>query len=74
MEDPQFHSREMLVNVPHPVLGMMPMVGIAPKLSETPGQIRTAGPALGEHNKEVYARLMGYTEKDLDALRKEGVV
>jgi crotonobetainyl-CoA:carnitine CoA-transferase CaiB-like acyl-CoA transferase len=74
MEDPQFKVREMLVDVVHPVLGPMKMVGVVPKLSETPGVVRSAGPLLGQHNTEVYARLMGYTEKDLDALKKEGVV
>ncbi len=74
MEDPQFKVREMLVDVVHPVLGQMKMVGVVPKLSETPGFVRSAGPLLGQHNAEVYAKLMGYTEKDLDALKEEGVV
>jgi len=74
IEDPQFKVREMLVDIGHPVLGQMKMMGIVPKLSETPGSIRSAGPSLGQHNEEIYAKLMGYTDKDLNALRQEGVI
>ena len=47
--------------------------GIVPKLSRTPGATRWIGPTLGEHTGEVLARL-GYTEGEIEALRKRGVV
>jgi crotonobetainyl-CoA:carnitine CoA-transferase CaiB-like acyl-CoA transferase len=74
MEDPQFKAREMLVDVGHPVLGKIKMMGIVPKLSKTPGSVRSAGPSLGQHNTEIYSKLMGYTANDLNALRQEGVI
>jgi crotonobetainyl-CoA:carnitine CoA-transferase CaiB-like acyl-CoA transferase len=74
IEDPQFKAREMLVDVGHPVLGQMKMMGIVPKLSKTPGSVRSAGPSLGQHNAEVYFRLLGYTDNDLNTLKQEGLV
>jgi formyl-CoA transferase len=47
--------------------------GIVPKLSRTPGATRWIGPTLGQHTGEVLAAL-GYTEGEIDALRKRGVV
>ena len=46
----------------------------APRLSDTPGEIRWAGPALGQHNAEVYGGLLGLSTDDLDKLRADGVV
>ena len=74
MEDPQFKAREMLVDIGHPILGQMKMMGIVPKLSRTPGSVRTAGPSLGQHNPEVYSKLLGYTDNDLNALKQEGLI
>ena len=47
LEDPQFIARESVVSVEHPVFGPIRMQNAAPKLSETPGQVRWPGPALG---------------------------
>jgi len=29
---------------------------------------------VGEHNKEIYGKLLGFTEKQLKELEKEGVI
>jgi formyl-CoA transferase len=47
--------------------------GIVPKLSRTPGATSWIGPTLGEHTGEVLAGL-GYTEGEIEDLRKRGVV
>src|SRR5204862_4379951 len=52
-DDPQYQSREMLVDLPDPRLGSILMPGIVPKLSRTPGSIRWAGPDLGADTAEV---------------------
>jgi hypothetical protein len=31
-------------------------------------------PLLGEHNAEVYGRLLGYGQAELEALRRDGVI
>ncbi|MBM9468753.1 CaiB/BaiF CoA transferase family protein [Nakamurella leprariae] len=60
LTDPQFRARQSIVEVPDPQLGPVPMQGIAPQLSGTPGRIRWGGPAHGEHDREVRAWLAGF--------------
>ena len=43
------------------------------KLSETPGSVRTPGPALGEHTREVLETL-GYGAEDIARLEDAGAV
>ncbi|BBY79548.1 CoA transferase [Mycolicibacterium pulveris] len=76
VEDPQLRARGMLVEhwderIERPVLGP----GVVPVLSDTPGTVRTAGPATpGQHNDEVYRGLLGKSVDELDTLRAEGVL
>ncbi len=74
MKDPQFKEREMLVDVEHPVVGKMKMIGAVPKLSKTPGTVRSAGPSLGQHNEEVFSNLLNYTKEEIDHLKKEKII
>jgi crotonobetainyl-CoA:carnitine CoA-transferase CaiB-like acyl-CoA transferase len=46
---------------------------VVPRFSETPGVVRSAGPALGEHNNEVYCAL-GLAASDIARLRSAGVI
>jgi formyl-CoA transferase len=74
--DPQLRSRGMIADhwderVERNVKGP----GVVPVLSQTPGTIRSAGPARpGQHNDEVYRGLLGRSNTELAALRAEGVL
>jgi formyl-CoA transferase len=72
-QDPHFRARGMIE--PHELSDgtQLDLPGIAPKLSETPGETRWLGPALGEHTDEILASL-GMTAAEVAALRKEGVL
>lgn len=72
--DPHFAAREAIVTVSHPDLGPLPMQNVAPKLSVTPGAVRTAGPALGEHNDQVWGELVGLGAAELARLRAASVI
>jgi CoA:oxalate CoA-transferase len=72
-QDPQILAQEMVMDVPHPGLGLVRMLGFPMKLSETPCQVRRTAPALGEHGEEVLVEL-GYAEAERAALRAAGVV
>jgi formyl-CoA transferase len=63
--DPHFAAREAIVRVIHPELGELPMQNVTPHLSRTPGKVRTAGPALGEHNQEIWAGLLGLSGDEI---------
>jgi crotonobetainyl-CoA:carnitine CoA-transferase CaiB-like acyl-CoA transferase len=54
--DPQIAAREMYVATEHTRAGTFHTLGIAVKLSGTPGAIRRAAPCLGEHTEEVLGR------------------
>ncbi|MFD8098849.1 CaiB/BaiF CoA transferase family protein [Nocardia fluminea] len=71
--DPHFAAREAIVRVTHPVLGELPMQNVVPKLSATPGSVRHAGPALGEHNHEIYGGLLGLEADELAELVRTGI-
>lgn len=73
-EDPQYAYRNNIVEVPYEPLGSIKMPGIVPIFSETPGEIKWAGPKLGEHNAEVYKEWLGLEASDLDALKEQGVI
>jgi len=72
--DPQFHARESIIDVPHPDFGSLRMQNVAPKLSETPGSIRSPSPELGQHNEEIYRGLLGYDATRFEELRARGVI
>lgn len=73
LTDPQNLARQMVVEVDHPELGKVRQVGIGPKLSETPGSVRSVAPTPGQHTDEVL-RAAGYTEAEIASLRSKGVV
>jgi formyl-CoA transferase len=45
-----------------------------PKLSGTPGRIVASGPELGEHNGEVFQRILGLGEADIATLLAKKVI
>ncbi|QUD86685.1 CaiB/BaiF CoA transferase family protein [Phenylobacterium montanum] len=75
IEDPHFAAREAIVEVAHPRFAGLKMQNVFPKLSATPGAIRTIAPqAVGEHNAEVLGGLLGLDADALEALHKAGAV
>lgn len=73
VENPQLNARDSLVTVDSDA-GTLPMPGLVPKFSRTPGRISHAGPARGEHTAEVLEELLGYDADEVGRLREEGVV
>ncbi len=74
LADPHFQAREAIIKTLHPQFGELRMQNIAPKLSATPGSVRSPAPALGEHNEQVYRELLGYSETRMAELRAAGII
>lgn len=56
LEHSQFKERDMFVDVVDKNLGEIKHIGIPIKLSDTPGEIRSRAPTLGEHNEELLGK------------------
>ncbi len=74
IEDPHYWAREMLLCFADPKLGEMIIPGIVPKLSETPGGVSWLGPALGEHNQEIYQDLLDFDDQHYNKLAAEDIL
>src|SRR5216684_9392494 len=73
VRDPQLNHRRMIVDVEHPKHGRVRQVGVAIKLSDTPGAIRSAAPLPSEHTENVLKDL-GLSAADIGRLRDTGVI
>jgi crotonobetainyl-CoA:carnitine CoA-transferase CaiB-like acyl-CoA transferase len=73
--DPHFREREMLLEHHDPDIGDFIGPGICPKFSETPGEVRWTGPwEEGSHNQAIFGGLLGLTDGELGALKRDGVI
>ncbi len=72
--DPQVAARGNLARVTDPRAGEVVVPSVVPRLSATPGEIASLGPALGAHNREVYGELLGMSDDEIAALAAAGVV
>ena len=73
LSDPHLRQTGFITDLEHPRRGIYPMPGNPVRLSDSPTDM-VRSPLLGEHNSEVYGKLLGAGEAELDALRREGVI
>jgi formyl-CoA transferase len=67
-DDPQIRYRGMIYEEEVSDVGTVRQVGLSIRLSETPGTIRSLGPATGEQTEEILEEL-GYSSPEVKALR-----
>ena len=72
--DPHFRARDMVVRAVSRAGYDVPMAGVVPKFSRTPGRIDDVGPGLGEHTRQVLAELAGVDDAEWSTLASAGVV
>jgi crotonobetainyl-CoA:carnitine CoA-transferase CaiB-like acyl-CoA transferase len=72
--DPQVIARAMVAELPHPAIGPLRLVGTPLKFSETPGEIRTAPPLIGQHTDAVLTHDLGCAPSEIETLRAQMVV
>jgi crotonobetainyl-CoA:carnitine CoA-transferase CaiB-like acyl-CoA transferase len=71
--NPQVLERKMLEELDHPTAGRIKQTGISIKFSDTPGEIKSPPPVLGQHNEEILASL-GYSKDDVKSLKQSGIL
>ncbi len=71
--DPQVRSRDMTVEMPHPLSQSVHLVASPMRLSATPVQYRRAPPLLGQHTAEVLHEI-GFNATEVEALRAAGAI
>ncbi|MBI9043615.1 MAG: CoA transferase [Anaerolineaceae bacterium] len=74
LNDPQIKAREMIVEIEHPVAGIMKMPGVPIKMSETPGSVRFPAPVLGEHTESILKEIFLLDEQEITNLKENGVI
>lgn len=72
-DDPQVLHRQMLQELNHPKAGKIKVTGLPIKFSLTPGEILTAPPTLGQHNKEILMNL-GYDESEIEKMANDKII
>ena len=71
---PHLKERQYFTEIDHPETGKVTYPGAPFKMTETPCQARHPAPLLGQHNEEIYCKLLGYGREDLVKLRESGVI
>jgi succinyl-CoA---D-citramalate CoA-transferase len=71
--DPHFQARGMLESVIAGDGEPLKVPGVVPKLSATPGAIRSAAPKLGEHTDEIL-RELGFSPLEVKVFRDKEIV
>ena len=73
-QDPQYQARADIIEVLDEDLGPIKMTNAFPFMSETPAEIRHAGPRKGQHNHDILVGELGLSEHELVELEKDNVI
>jgi len=73
LADPQIQARNMVIEQDHPVLGKVKLPNLPFRFSDCDTTPKIPAPLLGQHNEAIAASL-GYSEADIAAMTKDGVL
>jgi formyl-CoA transferase len=74
LSDEHYRARDSIVDIDTEGYGTVAMQGVFPRLSETPGQVRWAGRALGADTDEVLRDVLKLPAERVSSLRESGVI
>jgi len=68
------NTREMFINIEHPVIGPMKVIGNPIKLMDTMPAVWAPAPTLGQHNEEFYSQWLNLGKDEIHSLHNKGVI
>lgn len=71
---PHVKEREMLVEMQHPTIGALPLVGSPLKMGDTPISYRLPPPLIGEHTEEILTKVLGFSAEKVTSLTESGCI
>ncbi|MBW2637880.1 MAG: CoA transferase [Deltaproteobacteria bacterium] len=74
VQDSHFNERNMFIDVEHPRVGKVKVVGTPMKFARNPCSIDKASPDLGEDTEEILRTKLNMSESDITKLKNEGIV
>ncbi|MCH8093742.1 MAG: CoA transferase [Chloroflexi bacterium] len=74
LSDPQVLARGMVMEVPHPTEGSVPLLRSPLNIPTAPSEVRYPPPTLGQHTDEILSELLNYDSEGIQALRESEVV
>jgi crotonobetainyl-CoA:carnitine CoA-transferase CaiB-like acyl-CoA transferase len=73
-DHPQFVARRFFEDVPHCVVGSVPIPGLPFRMSGRDHWIDHPAPTIGQHNEEILGGLLGLEAAELAALAEAGII
>lgn len=67
-------SRRMIREIEHPIVGTMKVIGSPVNLSETPAEVRSPAPTLGQHTESILRGILGLTSTDISSLKESKAI
>ena len=75
MQHPQVKARNMIVETSGKEIGKIGVAGNPIKMTNIPEiDFRERAPEVGEHNSEIYGKMLGLSEEEIERLKKKGVI
>jgi len=74
LEDDQYRAREMILRLASGSGQLVPMPGVVPRFSRTPGSVRSPGPGLGADTDDVLRSVARLERDQIDRLRTDQVI
>lgn len=74
LKDEHFKARNAIIDIATEKFGTIKMQNVTPKMSDTPGEVKWVGEALGKFNREILSEKLGLSENEIAELELNGVI
>ena len=74
LDSDQAKANNMVVEINHPLAGIIKMLGIPFRFSDTPESIKSPPPTLGENTDEILLKYANVSKSEIDQLRNDNII